>query len=83
MKRIHRGKLVLVVEDHHDTQTCVAEELTEHGFEVLTASDGESAMRLIRERRPALVYLDICPTSRATRCANRFAPIHRCKIFQS
>ena len=54
-----RGQLVLVVEDHEDTQTCVAEQLADYGFDVMTASDGESAMRLIRERRPALVYLDM------------------------
>jgi len=56
---IPKGQLVLVVEDHEDTQTCVAQLLEEYGFEVATASDGESAMRLIRERRPALVYLDM------------------------
>jgi CheY-like chemotaxis protein len=49
----------LIVEDHDDTQTCVAEQLTDYGFEVATASDGETAMRLMRERRPALVYLDM------------------------
>ena len=54
-----RGQLVLIVEDHADTQTCVAEQLTDIGFEVMTASDGESAMRLIHERRPALLYLDM------------------------
>ena len=54
-----RGQLVLVVEDHEDTQTCVAEQLADYGFEVLTASDGESALDLIRERRPAVVYLDM------------------------
>lgn len=54
-----RGQLVLIVEDHEDTQACVARELEDHGFEVATASDGESAMRLMRERRPALVYLDM------------------------
>jgi two-component system phosphate regulon response regulator PhoB len=56
---IPKGQLVLVVEDHEDTQTCVAQLLEDYGFEVATASDGESAMRLIRERRPALVYLDM------------------------
>lgn len=50
---------MLVVEDHEDTQTCVAEQLADYGFEVLTASDGESALDLIRERRPAVVYLDM------------------------
>jgi CheY-like chemotaxis protein len=59
MNRLPRGKLVLVVEDHEDTQACIAEQLADYGFEVVTASDGESAMRLMRERRPALVYLDM------------------------
>jgi two-component system, OmpR family, phosphate regulon response regulator PhoB len=59
MDGVPRGQLVLVVEDHEDTQTCVAEQLSEYGFEVATAADGESAMRLMRERRPALVYLDM------------------------
>jgi CheY-like chemotaxis protein len=54
-----RGQLVLVVEDHEDTQTCIVEQLLDYGFDVVTASDGETAMRLIRERRPALVYLDM------------------------
>jgi two-component system, OmpR family, phosphate regulon response regulator PhoB len=59
MKKAPRGQLVLIVEDHEDTQACVAQQLEDYGFEVLTASDGESAMRLMRERRPALVYLDM------------------------
>jgi CheY-like chemotaxis protein len=59
MEPNQRGQLVLIVEDHEDTQTCVAEQLADYGFEVLTASDGESALNMIRERRPALVYLDM------------------------
>jgi two-component system chemotaxis response regulator CheY len=59
MDGVPKGQLVLVVEDHQDTQTCVAQQLEDYGFEVATASDGESAMRLMRERRPALVYLDM------------------------
>ena len=59
MSESRRGQLVLVVEDHEDTKACVAEQLAERGFDVLTAADGESALRLMRERRPALVYLDM------------------------
>jgi two-component system, OmpR family, phosphate regulon response regulator PhoB len=59
MNRFPRGQLVLVVEDHEDTQAFVAHHLEGYGFDVATASDGESAMRLMRERRPALVYLDM------------------------
>jgi DNA-binding response OmpR family regulator len=50
---------VLVVEDHPDTQSAVAEQLAECGFEVAVASDGIEALRMIREKRPALVYLDL------------------------
>jgi DNA-binding response OmpR family regulator len=52
--------VILVVEDHPDTQSAVAEHLSQRGFEVLVASDGETAMRLARARRPDLVYLDLC-----------------------
>jgi len=54
-----RGLLVLVVEDHPDTQSMVAEHLTERGFEVVVAADGITAMQIIRDRRPRLVYLDV------------------------
>jgi two-component system, OmpR family, phosphate regulon response regulator PhoB len=58
----HRGRpvrRVLVVEDHPDTQAAVAELLAERGFEVAIASNGEAAMRAVRENRPDLVYLDM------------------------
>jgi DNA-binding response OmpR family regulator len=54
-----RSRLVLVVEDHPDTQSAVAEHLAQLGFEVAVASDGLSALALIRERRPTIVYLDL------------------------
>jgi DNA-binding response OmpR family regulator len=50
---------VLVVEDHPDTQAVVAEYLTERGFEVTVASDGQTAIRLLHETRPDLMYLDM------------------------
>jgi DNA-binding response OmpR family regulator len=54
-----RGALVLVVEDHPDTQSMVAEHLTERGFEVVVAADGITAMQIVRDRRPDIVYLDV------------------------
>ena len=58
-RRLDRSRLVVVVEDHPDTQSAVAEQLRECGFEVAVASDGITALRIIRERRPEIVYLDL------------------------
>jgi two-component system phosphate regulon response regulator PhoB len=52
-------RLVLVVEDHPDTRTAVQWCLSDRGYDVLVAADGEAAMRLVRERRPDVVYLDM------------------------
>src|SRR4029079_18752210 len=51
--------LILVVEDHPDPQAAVAYYLGNRGFEVEVASHGDDAMRLLREKRPDLVYLDM------------------------
>jgi len=51
--------LILFVEDHLDTQAAVAEHLGQRGFDVEVASHGHDAMRILREKRPDLVYLDM------------------------
>ena len=58
-REIDRERLVLVVEDHPDTQSAVAEHLAESGFEVAVASDGLAALEFVRERHPQVVYLDL------------------------
>ena len=58
-QRRRPNPLILVVEDHPDTQAAVAEYLGQRGFDVEVASHGEDAMRLLREKRPDLVYLDM------------------------
>ena len=52
-------RLVLLVEDDPDIQSLVAEHLNQVGFQVCVASDGETAIRLARERRPGVVCLDL------------------------
>src|SRR6266496_1372613 len=52
-------RLVLVVEDHPDTQFVLAEHLARAGWEVAVASDGDSALRIVRERHPEVVCLDL------------------------
>src|SRR5215475_4006688 len=58
-RSLDRSRLVVVVEDHPDTQSAVAEQLRECGFEVAVAGDGITALEIIRQRRPELVYLDL------------------------
>jgi two-component system, OmpR family, response regulator MtrA len=51
--------LILVVDDDPKIVALVQAYLFRAGFDVITAGDGPSALRLIRERRPRLVVLDL------------------------
>ena len=51
--------LVLVVDDDPKIVALVRAYLVSGGFDVATAADGVHALRLIRERRPRLVVLDL------------------------
>ena len=50
---------VLVVDDEPIVRDVVARYLERDGFETLTALDGDAARRLIEEREPSLVVLDV------------------------
>src|SRR5947207_12390094 len=50
---------VLVVDDETDIRELVAGILSDEGYAVRTASDGEQALAAIRARKPALLILDI------------------------
>jgi two-component system nitrogen regulation response regulator NtrX len=50
---------VLVVDDEADIRELVAGILTDEGYDVRTANDGESALAAVRARKPALLILDI------------------------
>lgn len=50
---------VLVVDDEPDAVELLQEFLSAKGYEVITASDGEEALRKVKEERPHLVLLDI------------------------
>jgi DNA-binding response OmpR family regulator len=54
-----RKPSILVVEDHPDTQSALAEHFEERGWNVAVASDGEAALRLARESPPDIVCLDL------------------------
>ena len=51
-------KKILFVEDEPSLQKAVNEVLTQEGFEVMTASDGEEGLEMIKQE-PDLVLLDL------------------------
>src|SRR5579859_5260915 len=50
---------ILVVDDNLDTLLLLWELLTSRGYEVITATDADEAMELVRSERPDLVLLDV------------------------
>ena len=50
---------ILVVDDEPDAVELLTEYLTMKGYTVITASNGEEALRKVKEDRPHLVLLDI------------------------
>jgi DNA-binding response OmpR family regulator len=52
-------KVVLCADDDEDILALLTLRLRRAGFEVVTAADGEEALRLARERRPSLAVLDV------------------------
>lgn len=59
MPSITTGPPILVVDDDHDIVRLVRAYLEKAGYQVLTAYDGETALRIVRRDRPALVVLDL------------------------
>jgi DNA-binding response OmpR family regulator len=52
-------RLVLVADDDEDIRSLVRYRLVANGFEVVTAVNGEEALRLAAERSPDLAILDV------------------------
>ncbi|WP_322796222.1 response regulator transcription factor [Tepidiforma sp.] len=50
---------VLVVEDEESLLFTLAHNLTREGYQVITASRGDDALRLAREKHPDLIVLDV------------------------
>jgi len=52
-------KTILVVEDESALQKAMSDVLTQEGFEVVSALDGEAGLRLAQEKKPNLILLDL------------------------
>jgi len=51
--------LILCADDDLDILSLVSLRLERAGYQVITATDGQTALELARERRPALAVLDV------------------------
>ncbi|OZB60881.1 MAG: response regulator [Lysobacterales bacterium 14-68-21] len=54
-----RGTRMLVVDDSPTIRAVLGKMLTQDGYVVSKAGDGETALRLAREEKPELIFLDI------------------------
>ena len=52
-------KTILIVDDEPDVLTMISEYLSLEGYNILTATSGEKALRLAREHRPFAIILDV------------------------
>ena len=53
------SKRILVVEDTEDNRRILRDLLTNAGFELIEADDGEKCVAMAAERRPDLILMDI------------------------
>lgn len=56
---IAMSDLVLIVDDEEAIRLSLQSVLEDEGFATITTGDGESAVQLVLERKPSLVFLDI------------------------
>src|SRR5262245_3737179 len=52
-------KKVLIADDEHAIRVLYERELKKEGYELMFATNGQEAVRLVRERRPDVIVLDI------------------------
>ena len=53
------GELILIVEDNERNRKLVRDVLQFKGYQTIEVETGEESLRLARERRPALILMDI------------------------
>lgn len=53
------AKTILVVDDKKELQTLVRDYLSQEGFRVMTARDGQEALFVARHEKPELILLDL------------------------
>lgn len=57
--KIIMEKTILIIEDEPSLQKTLASALTDAGYEILQAFDGESGLEITKQKKPDLVLLDL------------------------
>jgi DNA-binding response OmpR family regulator len=74
------SKSILVVDDELDVREFLHDLLTDEGYSVRLAEDGEKAMEMIAKEKPELILLDLMmPKETGT---DLYRKIHRKKDFE-
>jgi len=55
----HTGKKILVVDDEPTFVRLASRTLSQHGYQVVTAEDGQEALKVLFDQKPDLVLLDV------------------------
>jgi DNA-binding response OmpR family regulator len=58
-ENLHRSPTVLLVEDEPTIAITLADDLTDHGYDVTSTGDGRKALALLAQRRFAAVVTDL------------------------
>ena len=53
------NKTILIIEDNRGIQMSLMDELEDEGYRVFTAGDGNEGLKLVKEKNPDLIILDI------------------------
>jgi DNA-binding response OmpR family regulator len=53
------AKKILVIDDEERLRTMIKAYLTQEGFEVVTATDGQDGLYVLRDQKPDLIILDL------------------------
>jgi DNA-binding response OmpR family regulator len=59
MEQEKEQKVILVVEDEEALQNIFSEVLSQEGYKVLSAVDGDTGLKMAREENPNLILLDL------------------------
>ena len=54
-----QDKVIAIIEDDEILRSALSDALTDEGFKVITAGDGEAGLKLVLDKHPDLILLDI------------------------